>query len=99
MNDTQRVTVEFNGWLAQASAGNMPTVLNVDGSARPFEMHWGTSTANVTDMPTMVGSIHTISDLVRQSLTVLSAKFRRSEGRDLHYNFITVRAFPKTTTA
>lgn len=97
MNDTQRVTVEFSRWLARATSGNIPTLLNADGSRRPPEVHWADLSINLAGLPIFIGSLHTIVDLVRQSLAIASDKFRRVEGRELVYNFITVRVLtPKT---
>lgn len=93
MNDTQRVTVDFNRWLTQAVSGKQPATLNVGGSKRPSEVDFSDSSGGLANLPRLMGSAHTVPGLVRQAHAVTSEEFQRMEGRQLQYNFITVRVF------
>jgi hypothetical protein len=89
----QRVTVDFNRWLAQATFGRIATAHNPDGSRRPCEVHFGDAYAGLANLnrARVMGTVHTVPDLIRQAHAVVSAEFQQQERRQLQYNFITVR--------
>lgn len=98
MNDTQSIAVRFARWLVSAASGTIKTNKNNDGTTKPAEMHFGPHVSDQFGRSLTAAPIESVPDLVRHALPGLANKFRHQEGRELHYNLITVRVFLPDTT-